>query len=241
MPINPVSLGALALSAAIVVAAAIPGPAYRDPQTTKELPSVRTAFLPSKDGYAFRNPRPNPELSDFANATSGRCGGMAYASVDHFLAGKRLSAADVNDDFLKNRNNRSVLENFSRFATWSVWPDVSDSPLLNGVGELTRNEELPRLATALEEGPVPIGLVRARGIGEIGLNHQVVAYAIERKGDIAEVFVYDSCQPLADDIKLVVDLTDPSAPIHEYAGDTIVATWRGVFVESYEPIEPPTS
>lgn len=239
MPRSWISFGALALAAAIVIAAAIPGPAYRNPEAVKDLPSIRTSFLPSKDGYSFRNPKPDPQLSAWENATSGRCGGMAYASVDHFIAGKEPRAADVKDGYLNTRNNRSIVENFSRFVLWSVSPDVSDSMLLEGVGEMTRADELPRLATALERGPAPIGLVRARKAGDIGLNHQVVAYAIERKGDIARVFVYDSCQPLGDDVVLEVDLRNPSAPIREYAGTTLVATWRGLFVETYEPVEPP--
>lgn len=198
-----------------------------------------TAFLPSVYGFEFRNPRPKPSDSRLARLTSGRCGGMSYAAIDNFQAGVETAESAVGDEFLVKRSADSIVANGARFALWSVWPNVARSPLEGGVGTLTRTEELGRLSNALEDGPVPLGLVRAKGLREIGRNHQVVAFSLKRTGDRVVIGIYDSCQPGADDVTLRLRLDHPGGLVREYAGDTVVAEWRGLFVERYTPTDPP--
>ena len=50
--------------------------------------------------------------------------------------------------------------------------------------------------------PVPLGLVTADRLGGIGLNHQVVAYAVTRTDEYASVHVYDPNLPRADDVTI---------------------------------------
>ncbi|HSK47951.1 MAG TPA: hypothetical protein VLA05_08115 [Coriobacteriia bacterium] len=164
---------------------------------------------------------------------------MTYASLDSYGRSNRLPRdAKALDRHLAQRSADSILSNGARFALWSISPDRSSSPLVEGVAELTRAEEVPTLAEALRSGPVPLGLVRAKNLGEIGRNHQVVAYAIHQEGSVVSIWVYDSCQPKADDVRLVLDLADPDAPITEYAGTWVIAEWRGLFVERYAPTGP---
>ncbi len=43
---------------------------------------------------------------------------------------------------------------------------------IDGVTDLTRNEEIPKLRTSIDKGmPLPLGLVSARSISDIGDNH----------------------------------------------------------------------
>lgn len=230
---------AAAVACAVVVAVlASPASEPRKAQAFPAFSVVTTAFLPSVHGYDFRNPRPPEGASRLARMLSGRCGGMTYGSLDHFSAGSAPPRGPADDGYLVERSAASLLGNGARFLLWSVLPDARTSLLSPGVGELTIAEEVPALADALRSGPVPLGLVRARSLSEVGRNHQVVAYAIRRSGDRAIISVYDSCQPGADDVTLDVDLTDPAAPIIERAGEWEVARWRGLFVERYSPVEP---
>lgn len=203
------------------------------------LAAVSTDFLPSKHGFAFRNSFSSEDDPAIVRALSGRCGGMAYGALDYHRLDEVPPEDSAFGDYLLTRSVDSIVANLAKFALWSVSPDETRSALVHGVGQLTRDEEVPRLAEALKRGPVPLGLVRARGIKEIGRNHQVVAYALRQEGDTVIISVYDSCQPLADDVTLEFDMSDAKEPIVEYAGDWVVARWRGLFVERYAPVEPP--
>lgn len=228
---------AIATLALVAAAAAVPRPSAGAARAPERVAAVKTAFLPSKHGFAFRNPKPKPKASSFARLTSGRCGGMTYGAIDHFRKNVVPANDRATDDYLLQRSADSIVSNGAKFVLWSVWPKGSNS--FGTIGALTRREELPRLAEQLEKGPVPLGLVRAKGISDIRRNHQVVAYALRMKGDVAIVSVYDSCQPGADDVTLEFDVTDTDGTITEYAGDWVVAEWRGLFVEHYVPASPP--
>lgn len=237
------------LFAAIVIAtiAIIFGvvvPALRAPAAPKLLQkdlTIQTSFLPSKNGFAFRNPRPDPRQSKLKQLTSGRCGGMTFGALDVYDSAAAAPKGASLDRFLAQRSIDSILSNGARFAAWSVSPNVSRNPLLHGIGQTTRLEEMSKIINDLRSAPVPLGLVRATSLSRIGLNHQVVAYKLIRKGDRVAIYVYDSCQPKADDVTLRIDLSRPQDDIREYAGDTVVAEWRGLFVESYTPARVPAS
>ncbi len=231
---------ALLVTVVLPLVAFIGGPAAATVASPRQLPlSVATSFRPSRNGFAFRNPRPDTRTPAVQRALSGRCGGMTYGALDYYREGVEASSSGAPDEYLVERSADSIVQNGLRFMAWTVMPDLAGASLMDGVGSLTREQELPALAKGLESGPVPLGLVRARSLSRIGLNHQVVAYAMRRVGDSAFVSVYDSCQPGADDVVLVVDLSRQDTPIAEYAGKWKVASWRGFFVESYSPGEPP--
>lgn len=200
---------------------------------------VSTSFLPSRYGLAFRNPVAPPGSGLGRKLTSEVCGGMSFVALDHYWAGLSPRPDASVDSFLLMRNAASIAANGARFVAWTLVPDLPSAVVPWGVAEKTRSEELPALAAALRRGPVPLGLVKARRIQDVGRNHQVVAYGMERRGRLAFIRIYDPNQPLADDAFLRVDVGDPDAPILEYGGVTRVAEWRGLFVESYGPVAPP--
>lgn len=198
--------------------------------------SVTTSFRPSSDGHAFRNPVRDPRDPLLRQVTTEQCGGMAFTALDGFNTGKGPSVGTPQELSVQTRSFESVVGNGARFALWSMWPDRANNALESGVVTLTREEELPRLARDLERGPVPLGLVRARSLSDIGRNHQVVAYKMVRSKHRLIIGIYDPTQPGADDITLEIDLDDPTGEISEWAGDWRIATWRGLFVERYAAV-----
>lgn len=222
---------------ALVAGTVVAVPAAADRSLSGSLVCVSTAFLPSTDGFSFRNPlSPSPRVALLAG---GRCGGMTYAALDYYSYGANAAQLAANDRrYLLARSTDSIMSNGLRFAVWTLLPDRQVGGLA-GVGELTRTEELPKLAERIQSGPVALGLVRARKARDIGRNHQVIAYGIWRQGDQATVMIYDPNQPLRDDVVLEIDASDPSSPVTEYVGEWPVAEWRGLFVERYAPVRPP--
>lgn len=231
------TMAALALLLAFAVAVGMPAHA----RSSGELPAgvVLTRFRPSVYGLPFRNPARDPRDPLFRQVTAEQCGGMAYFALDSYSARVRPAVRSSWAREIQSRSVASIAANGTRFALWSTWPDRASSFMEAGVVDLTREEELPTLRQALSDGrPVPLGLVRARSLSAIGLNHQVVAYGMSREGSVVSIRIYDPTQPRADDVVLVTDLADESGVISERAGEWEIARWRGLFVESYSAVPP---
>lgn len=230
------TMAALALALALAVVVGLPERA----RSTSVLPAgeVTTRFRPSVYGLPFRNPARDPADPLVRQATAEQCGGMAFFALDSYAANARPAVRSSRAPQIQARSASSIVSNGARFVLWSMWPDRARSALEGGVVTLTRTEELPRLRDALGQGPVPIGLVRARGVRSVGMNHQVVAYGIRREGSVVTIRIYDPTQPGADDVVLVTDLSDESGIISERAGEWEIARWRGLFLERYSPVSP---
>jgi len=207
----------------------------------------RTAFDPAVHGFGF----PNAFVDVFATlpngtkiTTAGRCGGMAYASLDLFHAdapaprwGAGLyapSRVPPDDNWLADTIRARLFDSFkvlsaARFATWSIGPDDPFGPI-DGVRRSTSHEELPRVVKAIDAGrPVPLGLVVARSIGDIGKNHQVVAHGYSQAGGVTSVLITDSNSPGRE-----VVLTPQDGAWKASNGPT----WRGFFVQDYKAKKP---
>jgi hypothetical protein len=200
------------------------------------LRDVSTSFSPSRDGFAFINHPGVKRESLLGPMFAGLCGGMSYAALDYFYAGSVPPTSGI-DQFLLRRDAQSILANGASFALWTIAPDTAPSGAL-GVATTTRSTELPALDKALKNGPVPLGLVKARDLDDIGGNHQVVAYALHRRGTTVSIDVYDPNHPGTDNTLLRVDLSKPG-PITQWSDDDRVDSWRGFFVERYAPAKPP--
>jgi len=190
---------------------------------------VVTRFRPSRFGFAYVNLR--------TETSGGDCGGMAYAALDYYRANRAPSAL-APDAFVLSRDVTSLAANGLAFLSWTLRPDRS-TPLTESPGALSRRRELPRLAEALRDGPVPLGLIRVHRLRDVGYNHQVVAYGLSRRGPIVRIRLYDPNHPGADDIVLQLDVRERDAPMREYRAGTSLASWRGFFIERYSPIWPP--
>lgn len=200
-----------------------------------------TGFRPSVHGFGF----PNTWKDTLAGVipSRGRCGGMVFAALDAFAAGRSLGpeamarALPAHDSPLARaifqRQFDSVVVglggNLAEFVRFTYLPAAS----LFGIGVATRRELLA-LFDALRSGrPVPLGMVSGLSLPRVTTNHQVLAYAADFGDERAIVRVYDPNHPRRDDVVLDVPM-DAAEPVVERVGDR-VKVWRGFFIERYVP------
>ncbi|MDO8689558.1 MAG: hypothetical protein Q7R39_06040 [Dehalococcoidia bacterium] len=217
---------------------------------------VITSFKPSQNGFHFPNLFVNhlldvPGLG--AITTRGRCGGMAYASLDYYFAGIPIPPYLPSDfpggqvppdgnplaDYIYARLLNSFTDGGFQFVQWTLLPD-NDTPLFRGVTRLTRGE-ISKLRTRIDAGrPAPIGLVVAASLAELGNDHQVVAYGYDYDATSQKttIYLYDNNYPDRDDAVLVADPAKPH--LDELVGSDVVASWRGMFIQNYRRKTPPT-
>jgi hypothetical protein len=201
------------------------------------------AFNPVEHGFAFANAFTNhlvhvPALG-LDVATRGRCGGMAFASLDYWhngLAVPDSSTLPVDGtlvaDYVMARMNDSAIANAAKNVQFLLTPDNPTWLQGIGVARQTREQEYPRLKQALDAGtPVPIGIVQARDVGSLGNDHQVVAYGYEDLGRYSHVYIYDNNAPGQECVLEFTTVYDSSET--EIRESVMGMTWRGFFVESY--------
>lgn len=210
-----------------------------------------TGFRPSAHGFGFANAWHDTLFGVLPSR--GRCGGMVFLALDHFLAGVALpeeavaSSMPPHDSALARRvlfrQVDSVLAqrglNTALFAGYTYLP--ADAP--GGVGNATRNSMLPMFDALAAGHPVPLGLVSGFGLTQLPGNHQVLAYAASFRDEGVGVRIYDPNLPRRDDVTLEVTF-GPAAPVPEHVGESAHAAgrphriWRGLFVERYAPESP---
>jgi hypothetical protein len=208
-------------------------------------------FDPAVHGFAFANRFVDVFLSvgAFEITTAGRCGGMAYLALDHWNAGRPVphwpgtlwAPGHVPPDghWLADDIRGRLFDSFrtgtaAKFVTWTQSSDNA-TWISKGVSRWTHEDELPKVVAAVDAGrPVPLGLVVARSLGDIGKNHQVLAYGYEKEASgRATVLVYDSNSPGRE-----VRLTSDPGQLGWTASNGPV--WRGFFVQAYSTKRPRT-
>jgi hypothetical protein len=212
-----------------------------------------TGFIPSRDGFHFRNDFAGKQVivPGFGQVpTRGRSGGMAYAALDYWYAGLPVPTHRAEDfggigvphdgsrlsDYLYKRL-------FDSFATWTArqfvtWTVAADQPTWADAGVIarTRQEQLPRLRRAIDAGrPVVLGLVAASKLEDLATNHQVVAHAYEADDEAGtiRVHLYD---PDRLDQEVVLSLEEASPHLESSVPGE---RWRGCFVQGHVPERPP--
>ncbi|HEX4982070.1 MAG TPA: hypothetical protein VFV63_10245 [Ilumatobacteraceae bacterium] len=209
-----------------------------------------TTFNPAVHGFRFDNRFRNviatlpgvPKLR-----TSGRCGGMAYASLDYFSQHRAaptvvpVPPARVPPDGhpLADYLLRRQLESFDndsalRFISWTLFPDEG-LPFAKGVRHWTATE-IPGLKSSIDKGhPVVIGLIGARSLSDVGRrNHQAVAFGYQVVAGGVDVLIYD---PNTHGVTSVLQWRK-SEPLIQ-ASNRPTRPWRGLFVHDYESKVPP--
>lgn len=212
----------------------------------------RTNFDVRTHGFHFSNRFVNHviriPLIGVDLTTKGRCGGMAFASLDHYFARlpiSPLSSADFPHtgvppdgdpvaDYIYGRLLNSFALNAGTFISWTQASDHQTQLRGPGVVRLTKTTEILKLRSKIDTGePVALGLVRAGPddtlLTKIGDNHQVVAYGYELSGSVIRIYVYDNNYP-DEEIELSTDIAD----MQSYVMSTKDDPWRGLFVESYK-------
>lgn len=237
-----------------------PDPCQQPPHT------VVTSYEPAR--YAFRFP------NSFVNTiwdgrippvigrptkivTRGRCGGMAFASLDFYQLGVPVPAqfsATVPPpdghplaDYIYARQKHSMLTTLRglydgiRYMRWS-------GASAQTVGAKTRREE-QGVTESIDRGqPVVLGLIEATSwkLKAQGVNHQVVCYGYRWLAEGIEFLVYDPNEPFNDTTIQPQELVLRSSPAFERAGFPYEVVrprgtdrWRGFFVVGYQPRTPP--
>jgi hypothetical protein len=202
---------------------------------------ITAAFDPRTHGFAFGNTFVNVigTLPGFGEITTrGRCGGMAYASLDYYHAGLAVpESAELPPDgtALADLVYRRLLDSYlvpsaTKFVSWTLYSD-DETWFYKGVTRWTKEDEFPRLTRAIRGGvPQVLGLVTATDVRRIGDDHQVVAYGCEDDGRGGlTVLLYDNRYP-GQEVRLSTTAATPRWNL-EHAGGR--EEWRGFFVQGY--------
>jgi hypothetical protein len=221
-------------------------------------------FIPSVDGFEFDNSWPaEPAVRiptpagavGVGNAARGLCGGMVFAALDYWHAGRRAPAGrPAAGTPLYRFIVRRLVESWhlpagvATYYQWMLLPDTDRAVRLRGralgtqrgVAHHTIAEHWPRVRARLDTGrPVPLGVVTVAGPNPLllGHNHQVLACAYRRAGDEVTIQVYDPNSGPRDDVFIrFTELDRGSRFAHN-----INIGWpvRGFFLVGYSPVRPP--
>jgi hypothetical protein len=221
---------------------------------TSPIPSMIkqiTDFRPHIHGFHFPNAFVNNVIFDIK--TKGRCGGMAYASLDYYFAGIQIPNLRA-EHFQPNTYPpdghpiadyiyRRLFDSFTapRAVNYPRWTLASNEE----ISHWTKEDEFFRLQYYVDNGiSVPLGLIKATNLVEIGNeNHQVVAYGylFDRNAEMMEVYIYDNNFP---DKEVILKSGPSQLGFEEFVsnqnGDLErMETYRGFFVHSYRQANPP--
>jgi len=207
----------------------------------------RAPFTPLLHGFKFSNGFINHVVKvpilGIDVTTAGRCGGMAYASLDYWH--HRLAVPDDDDlpkdgslvgDYIYWRLIESMFANGFKFFHFMRTPD--HPTWINGIGvaRATREEEYPRIKASIDAGrPCVVGLSQARDISSIGGDHQVVAIGYEDGTPYSKVILYDNNHPGTEQTLTFKSAYDPSEREVRHSNGSV---WRSFFMEAYEPRVP---
>ena len=224
-------------------------------------------FLPSRDGFAYSNSwPPAPAVSmttafgeiEIGNAKDGLCGGMVFAALDYWYAGIKAPAVQPKPKskvykFLVRRivDSWHVPVGVAQYFTWMNLPDGDVGftafghhvTVEHGISGRTVTQQWPAIRNDLDRGiPCALGLVTvaSRNPADLGLNHQVLAYAYDISGPRVTLHVYDPNSGQDDSVTIAFDTTRPTkATKFEHTID-IAHPVRGFFRTAYSPVTPPT-
>lgn len=229
-----------------------------------------TTYEPER--YAFRFPnsfvnhvwsgRIPPMIGrQYEIKTSGRCGGMAFASLDFYHLGEPVPTVGPQDfapaavpptghplgKYIFKRQLHSMLtsahgvQNGVRFLHWS---GLTAERIL----QKSLAEERKAMKSLDRGGPVVLGLIKAtrRGLTAQGVNHQVVGYGYRSDGsDRPEFLVYDPNEPFRASSSTPYEVILRRAEDPDSRGFTYqlvrpnrIDWWRGFFVQRYRPHTP---
>jgi hypothetical protein len=190
------------------VAAAAPPAAPAWPPASASATARFTGFNPAVHGFRFVNNFKNSFIGPpFSVYTGGLCGGMSYAVLDYYNAGRSIPPQDYRpanntalQSYLYGRQVTSLMQNLDKWAETTVNPFGSRSLEFFNWGI---NERLRELKSFIDRGvPVPLGL-KGTG-GGIDHDHQVLAIGYDMGRYQGDLGAYKT------DVKIY--LLDPNFP-----------------------------
>jgi hypothetical protein len=231
-------------------------------------PPCATGFLPSRDAFAFANDwPPAPAITlpvpvrplEIGNAAAGLCGGMVFAALDYWHAGRtppdaRPGPGSPLYKYLVRRLIASwhLPSGVARCYGWMNLPD-GDSRLdllgrrilsERGVSSRTVCAQWPRLRASLDDGaPAAIGLVTMASTNPARLrhNHQALAFGYEVAGSEVTIRLYDPNTGPDDNVGIRFDTSAPQRGTVLHHNLKLDWPVRGFFLAGYSPAVPPAS
>lgn len=191
-----------------------------------------TNFRPSVNGFHFPNSWPEGTFHTvldlgitqipLGDASNGLCGGMAYAALDYFEQGRLPSPqttpppgqGDPLFDYLVSRLWDSFdlpdlpVELLKLMNP--AYPDTDGGVLgaFDGRSAVMIRNAWPQIKQWIDSGsPSPICLVKTISLnpGDLGRNHQVLAWGYLVDGNIVSLAIYDPNNPDSDSVALAFD------------------------------------
>jgi len=224
------------------------------------------AFSPLTNGFAFTNSWPSePAVSvstplgniGIGNAASGLCGGMVFAALDYWLAGKppppdRPAPGTPLYKFIVQRLIASwhAPVGVAEYYLWMNLPDGDVSVTIlghtfvaeRGLSWRTIEQQWPAIKSSIDAGvPAPLGLVTVASAspGDMVHNHQVLASSYQLAGQQVRISVYDPNSGRNGGVHIQFDTSNPSAATTFQHNINIGRPVRGFFRTAYSPVTPP--
>lgn len=227
---------------------------------------VMTRFNPTVHGFKFANNfTVQTQLGGLNGPTfGGLCGGMVYAALDYFNAGKTIPQQNYMpaegmplQSYIWNRQQNSTLPNLDKWIEYSTNPFGARNREFFNWGIELGGGRLGELRSWIDRGkPVPLGLKscgdECKCPGGCPGDHQVLAIGYDMgryKGDKGQyieelsIFVYDPNYPgktlrLRPHVDGAMYLYREETPVD---GQVRRCRWRAYFTDTkYTPAAPPT-
>jgi hypothetical protein len=236
------------------------------PEAPTGAESASTGFLPSADGFAFTNSWPSAPAVQvptpfgsigIGNAAAGMCGGMVFAALDYWYAGFRPPAArPAPGSPLYQYIVKRLIDSWhipAGVAEYYQWMNLSDGDASvtvlgrvlvteRGVSWRTITGQWPQVRSSLDSDiPAALGLVTVASAnpGDLGANHQVVAYGYTLAGPEVTVRVYDPNSGQDDGVRIWFDASAPAQATKFWHNLNLSRPVRGFFLNGYSPATPP--
>lgn len=214
--------------------------------------TATTDFQPQTQGFQFANSFDFPDffqvkmpfaqagMASLGDVVYGLCGGMCFAAIDYFNEKMPVPVYKNTDEipwryflYFWQRQLHSLKKGvIPKLFKWMLSDDIS-------VARNVNRWEVPKILKRLKEGqPVPLVLVRTKGLSDPMKNHQVLAIGYEFDPATKDLIIqlYDPNHP-GKQPKLTMNLRDPGQGIQlaQSTGEAL----RGFFAVDYQKQTPP--
>jgi hypothetical protein len=229
---------------------------------------AQAELLASTNGFSFVNDWPSEPAVvlntpfgkvNVGNAQGGLCGGMVFAALDYWHAGRVPPDAQPAQGeplfrFLVKRivDSWHVPAGVAQYYQWMSLPDGDAGfsafgkkvVVERGLAWRTIKVQWPQIKRDLDRGlGAPLGLVTTASHQpkDLGLNHQVLAYGYSIDGRRVTVRVYDPNRGQDDSITIEFDAGTPTRATTFEHNLGMSHPVRGFFKTAYAPVTPPTT
>lgn len=193
-------------------------------------------FIPSKNGLHFPNSfnhTPDYKISigldtiNIGDAANGLCGGMIYAVRDMFEAGitSPIDTTSPDSGSLFDYITKRLLDSFDLPGGPVTYMQLMNPALPDhetvaskaglaprGRAWITVKQEWPKIKADLDSGMLSVmALVEEKSLnpGDMGKNHQVLAYGYNLNGSDLKIYIYDPNCPDNNNIFLSLNIGNP--------------------------------